>query len=210
MSQMISDIELSELIAVKLCHDLSGALGAINNGAELLKDSSSSIYEQSVELIESSAKDAISKILFFRQAYGSASSSSQTTARFLKDLTDDFYHSGNVSVQWSKDSLETPIDAFFGKTLLNIVLMAAKTMVYGGKIQVSPKKTAGKDSCVILAKGKLIKVSSEHIEILEKASPACKIDVKNVQFYLVRRLSEALNMNLKISAEQESLEIKIG
>lgn len=211
---MINDLELSELISVKLLHDLSGAIGAINNGTELLKDANNDIYDKSVELIESSAKDAIAKILLFRQAYGSASSSSQTTIKTLKTLTDDFYHSGNVKVQWSKESLEAgsqiAVEGMFAKTLLNVIMMMSKTMVYGGKIQVSPKKSNNKDSCVITAKGKLIKISTEQLEILQKKETTCKIDVKNVQFYLVKRLSETLNMDLKISVEQESLEIKIA
>jgi histidine phosphotransferase ChpT len=210
---MINNLELSELISVKLLHDLSGAIGAINNGTELLKDANNDIYDKSLELIEDSAKYAIAKILFFRQAYGSASSSSQTTLKFLKTLTDDFYHSGNVSVSWSKESVEQgsqiAVDGIFAKILLNATMMAAKTMVYGGKIQVTPKKSNNKDSCVITAKGKLIKISTEQLEILQKKEVTCKIDVKNVQFYLVRRLCETLNMDLKISAGQESLEIKI-
>ena len=31
---MLNDVRLAEMIATRLCHDLTGPIGAVNNGAE--------------------------------------------------------------------------------------------------------------------------------------------------------------------------------
>jgi len=210
---MINDLELSELIAVKLCHDLSGPIGAINNGTELLKDAGDGLYEQSLELVEGSAKDAVARILLYRQAYGSINSSAQVPLQSLKRLIEDCYNSGKVNVEWKGELAgevqPESICAIFGKAVLNLIIITAKTMVYGGKISVLPEIHNGKHKCVIKGEGKSIKISEDYLEILKHDVTKLKIDVKNVQPYLVRRLLNEVKANIDISVKEDELEIVI-
>jgi histidine phosphotransferase ChpT len=64
------DTKLAEMIATRLCHDLTGPIGAVNNGAEFLDEEGFDMQNQAVQLILSSAHEAVNRLQFYRQAYG--------------------------------------------------------------------------------------------------------------------------------------------
>jgi histidine phosphotransferase ChpT len=207
---MINDIEISELIAVKMCHDLSGPVGAVNNGTELLKEANEAIYEQSLDLVEGSAKDLVARVLLYRQAFGSINSTGQVSVENLEKLTADYYNSGKVDVVFSGDNKPDSVDSYYGKMILNLIMMIEKNLLYGGKIDISIEKKNNKEVSNIKVEGRSIKVNEEHLEILDNKDSKIKIDVKNVQSYLVRRFLEKLDMKIKFSIKEEVMEIKIS
>lgn len=72
---ILEDTALAALISSKICHDLAGQIGAINNGLELLEeenDEDTRYY--ALELIQNSAKAAWAQLDFNRLAFGVASS----------------------------------------------------------------------------------------------------------------------------------------
>ena len=206
---MISDIELSELIAVKMCHDMSGPIGAISNGTELLKEANDNIYEQSLELVDGSAKDSVAKILFFRQVYGTKNSNGQMMVEKLADITAGYYNSSKVEVKFSGDNQPSTLDAHLGKIILNLIMMIEKTLLYGGSIEVITEMKNDKNIVNIKAEGKSIKVNEEHLEILQNGDEQIKIDVKNVQAYLVKRFLDKIGMKIKVSVKEGLMEVKI-
>jgi histidine phosphotransferase ChpT len=52
---VIPELKLAELLCTRLCHDLTGPIGAVSNGAEFLSDEGFELQGQAVELIVSSA-----------------------------------------------------------------------------------------------------------------------------------------------------------
>ncbi len=71
----LEDTTLAALISSKICHDLAGQIGAINNGLELLEeenDEDTRYY--ALELIHNSAKAAWAQLDFHRLAFGASSS----------------------------------------------------------------------------------------------------------------------------------------
>ena len=72
------DLHLSELLAARLCHEVSGPIAAINNGVELLAEegpdreasSGTSFLRDAVALVDDSARRARSRLEFYRFAYG--------------------------------------------------------------------------------------------------------------------------------------------
>src|SRR5215467_13265513 len=65
-----------ELLAARLCHELSAPISAINNGVELLADddsdpgSGTDFSHEAATLIDDSARRAASRLQFYRFAYG--------------------------------------------------------------------------------------------------------------------------------------------
>ena len=49
------DLDLAALLSARLCHDLAGPVGAVNNGAELLAEGGSESMEDARELISNCA-----------------------------------------------------------------------------------------------------------------------------------------------------------
>ncbi len=68
------DLRVAELLASRLCHDLVGPIGAVNNGMELLEDSDLDMAQDAVRLAGNSAEHASTLLQFFRLAYGMAGS----------------------------------------------------------------------------------------------------------------------------------------
>ena len=52
------DMQVAELLASRLCHDLVGPIGAVNNGMELLEDEDLGMSEDAIQLSASSARQA--------------------------------------------------------------------------------------------------------------------------------------------------------
>ena len=68
------ELNVAELLALRLCHDLVSPVGAVNSGIELLTEFGDDPDGESMALISSSARTASDKLLFFRIAYGNAGS----------------------------------------------------------------------------------------------------------------------------------------
>ena len=48
---MTDQLRMAELLCTRLCHDLTGPIGAVNNGAEFLSEEGFNLQNQAVELI---------------------------------------------------------------------------------------------------------------------------------------------------------------
>ena len=131
------------------------------------------------------------------------------TIEKIAGLTAGYYSSDKVSVNFTGDNQPSTIDANVGKAILNLILMIERTLLYGGVINVLPEMKGDKTICLLKAEGKSIKVNEEHLEILQNGDSQIKIDVKNVQAYLVWRLLEKVGMKVKLSVKEGLLEVKL-
>ena len=66
-----SALRVAGLLASRLCHDLVGPLGAVNNGLELIAEEDD-MAKEALSLAQRSAKRASSRLQFFRYAFGAA------------------------------------------------------------------------------------------------------------------------------------------
>ena len=64
------ELRVAELMCSRLCHDLISPIGAINNGVELLNDGDNRVLQDSLVIIENSARQAVDRLSFFRISFG--------------------------------------------------------------------------------------------------------------------------------------------
>ena len=67
MSEMAS-LRVASLLASRLCHDLIGPLGAVDNGLELIAEAGR-MAEEALALAQRSAKRAAARLRYFRYAF---------------------------------------------------------------------------------------------------------------------------------------------
>jgi hypothetical protein len=91
---------LQELIAVKICHDVSGVLGAVNNGMELYHEADASFQKQALDLVQTSAKEAVARIIFLRYALGTMPQSTAGDAESLQQISGDFFSGKHIDLEW--------------------------------------------------------------------------------------------------------------
>ena len=89
----MDNLTLTQMVFTRISHDLSGATGAVYNGAELLQEDPSFVQE-GTDLIQNSAKDLVARTRFFRQTFGLPKESEDTTGEYLKTFSMPFELSG--------------------------------------------------------------------------------------------------------------------
>src|SRR5262249_40147361 len=88
---MDDDLILAELLCARLAHDLSGPVGAVANGAELLEDEGSAgVAAEAVALLSGSAAAAVARLRFLRLALGPQGSAATPIAEIRKIASDYF------------------------------------------------------------------------------------------------------------------------
>ncbi len=134
------NLKLAALMSSKLCHDIIGPVGAVNNGVELLADESNAdMREQAMELVSQSAGEAGARLQFYRLAFGLAGGmGADVSLRDARTLSRSFMKFGKVELDWpdsaggaenmSKDAT---------KVICNLVAIAAGALPRGGKLEVS-------------------------------------------------------------------------
>lgn len=207
----MDDLTLSELLAVKICHDLAGPLGAINNGTELLKDGSDDIYDRSLDLVEGSAKDAVARLMFFRQAYGMVNAEQEVSVLSLQELVNNMYASSQVHVTWPKEfagsGIPQSVSALAGKLALNLIMLVAGTLIHGGTISVRPQKHQGKNPVSVRGEGKDVKLQEELLLLLTDPQKTLPMSIKNVHVFLIRKLADKLDLTLDVKHGSNFIEV---
>lgn len=131
--------ELVALICSRLCHDLAGAIGAVNNGVELLgEETDAGMREEAIGLIAQSARDAAKRLAFFRLALG-ASGSLQEGMNLLElaRVAQAYFAGGKLALTLPQQDAEIP--KALGKALLLGLSLAGGALPRGGTLTLTPE-----------------------------------------------------------------------
>ena len=116
-------LELTQLITTRMSHDLSGMLGAVYNGTELLLEDLS-FAQESASLIQSSSENVIARMRFFRQTFGLSKQDEDQTENYLKTF-----------------SMSFSLEGICEDNLVRALIMALTDYFYkGAQITLSPNK----------------------------------------------------------------------
>lgn len=157
-------LETIEIFAARICHDLVGPVGAIANGVELLSDDGGRADPEVVQLISSSARSASRRLQYFRTAFGSGNSLSES--RSLGDaraLAVALMEDGKIRLDWPVPGPE--VEAAGGrkvaKLLLNLLLVANEALPRGGTVRVALTASGDALRVEIAAEGAQAKLADE-------------------------------------------------
>lgn len=180
------NLKIAELLCTRLCHDLTGPIGAVNNGVEFLGDDSADMLSQAVELIGNSARDAVSRLQFYRQAYGRVNTGGEANLEELKNICGHFFGHGKVRLEWPDihaGGATISISRNFGRIIMNALLLGAESMIRGGSLSVSLAVEGQLKVATIRAIGKPIKMEEETLKALAGTLPHSELSPRNVQPY---------------------------
>src|SRR6185295_6947187 len=97
---MIEELRMAELLCTRLCHDLTGPIGAVNNGAEFLTEEGFNMQGQAVDLIVSSAFSAVARLQFYRMAYGKVKEQGEANLAEKQKIATDFFAGTKITLDW--------------------------------------------------------------------------------------------------------------
>ncbi len=137
MSQEIKiDMRVAELLASRLCHDIVGPIGAVNNGMELMADESLGMADDALELASNSAAQAAAALQFFRLAYGTAGGQVEGGFSTVERLARDYLGFHKCDLTWAAEVAGPAVPESAGKLILNMLSLASEGLPRGGTLSV--------------------------------------------------------------------------
>jgi histidine phosphotransferase ChpT len=198
---MSDDLQLAELMAARLCHDLVGPIGAVANGVELLSDGESSGDPEVTSLIAVSARQAARRLQWFRVAFGSGGSLPSAaifaeTRRLASGLFDD----GRVTLDWVSPDAATEAAATrpAAKLALNLSLAAIECLPRGGAVQVRIAAAPNRLTIKVIAIGASARLPDDMAAALRADVRISELTPKSIPVYLAARLAEQSKTRLGV------------
>ncbi|MBV9376137.1 MAG: hypothetical protein JO320_13960 [Alphaproteobacteria bacterium] len=202
------DIRVVELLAARLCHELSGPIAAINNGVELLAEedpdlasqSSPAFLQDAAALVSDSARRARSRLQFYRFAYG-FSSGSVIAGPAPDKLAMDFFAATRILGDYADGIRMLPPD--WQKLACNLLCVGADLLPRGGRLVLV------EDPLTLDAFDEAAALSAETHAALTLAAPITQLTPRTVQPYFTGLLAKALDGSLIATSEPGRVRIRV-
>lgn len=211
---MIEELRMAELLCTRLCHDLTGPIGAVNNGAEFLSEEGFNMQGQAVELIVSSAFSAVARLQFYRMAYGNVKDQGEANLADKQKIANDFFAGSKVTLDWPDehtDSAGVSISVKMSRLIFNLLIIASGALIRGGTIAVRISQDGeGHKRITVSAFGAGLKWDEEISRIFAGQVKVDELTPKNVQFYLTKRFADEIGASLTCRAGEEEVLLQLG
>lgn len=208
---MHQEVRLAELLCTRLCHDLTGPIGAINNGAEFLSEEGFSMQDQAMELIVGSAQQAVIRLQFYRQAYGKVNYSGEASLNEVRQLANKFFRDTRVTLDWPDshaDSADMSTSRKMAKLVLNMLIMVSATLPKGGTIAIRVgKDMQGHSVLTVRGEGDLVKLDEDVKAAFEHTANIADVTPKTVQPYFMTSLAKYIEVQLTHEVSPKHIEL---
>lgn len=202
---------IAELLCTRLCHDLTGPIGAVNNGAEFLEEEDFEMNADALKLMTDSAREAVSRLQFYRQAYGVVKESGDVALGEKKELVAGYLHQTRVKLDWPDshtDASEIGIGAGMAKLCLNAVVLVTTSLIRGGTLSVRLEKSGSDGKQVrIRGEGETIKADEQVIAALQGTLGHESLTPKTVQAFFTQQLAGSLGIALSLDHSDSYFEL---
>ncbi len=208
---MIPETKLAEMLCTRLCHDLTGPIGAVNNGAEFLGEEGFDMQNEAVQLILSSAHEAVNRLQFYRQAYGRVSDSGEACLGDKKMLAEHFFSATKMKLDWPDthtDAAGISISQKMSRLILNMLVITAASLIRGGTISVRlTASEAGDKQISVTGVGETIKFDPDTVIILKGEADEALLSPKTAQSFLTRKIAEEVGATLRFATQGDRVEL---
>jgi histidine phosphotransferase ChpT len=194
-----TDLELAALISSKICHDLIGPVGNINNGLEILdEEDDAQSRDYALDVIRNVTETASARLQFARFAFGATDSAgARIDLGTAEELSRGLIGNGKHKLAWR--GLKGQIAKDKAKLLLNLVAVAPTAVPRGGDIVVEIGGTLAAPSFTVRCRGPSARPPQYLADFVSGEAPA--INAMTIQAYYTVRLAMATRMRLGIARD---------
>jgi histidine phosphotransferase ChpT len=194
-----TDLELAALLSSKICHDLIGPVGNINNGLEILdEEDDAQSRDYALDVIRNVTETASARLQFARFAFGATDSAgARIDLGTAEELSRGLIGSGKHKLAWR--GLKGQIAKDKAKLLLNLVAVAPTAVPRGGDIVVEIGGTLSLPSFTVRCRGPSARPPQYLADFVSGEAPA--ITAMTIQAYYTVRLAMATRMRLAIARD---------
>lgn len=199
-------IALAELLCTRFCHDITGPVGAVNNGVEFLREEGEELLEQAISLIDDSARQAIARIQFFRNCYGRINFSGEANLEELRGIVLDFFASSKITFDWSPQFTDSQTYSFsrkMGRLMMNMILIASESLIRGGTLSINLNKNEDSKEFTIKAEGPVVKCDETTLSVLRGTIADADLDPRTGQVYMTLLLASELGADISYEAADD-------
>jgi len=190
------DYELSSLLAARLCHDLAGSIGAVENGLDLVRELDGHGVSAEMEMVAQSASRASLQLQFIRLAFGRTVMGNEPVARQqLSETVTGFLTGPRVRVEWS-GTRGAALAAPLARLIALVALCARSCLGMSGMLRC--KLAPDHDHPIMIAaESPSIRVSDELLLWITTPSDCTTLpEPRHVEFALVEGASHAAGMKV--------------
>lgn len=186
-------------------HDLVNPLAALRNGLELLEEEDDAgMRAEALQLVGASAGRALSKLNFFRLAFGADSSLRSTTSREDVLEATEWMHEESFSLHIDSWREEIPRDML--KLLLQMLLLARGCIPRGGRLCVAALEWENNKGLVVSAEGAGAAAPKNMSERLQEPSALPEDIHGSLPAFTARLLaSKGMRLDMESSADKVTL-----
>lgn len=210
---MIEELRMAELLCTRLCHDLTGPIGAVNNGAEFLSEEGFNMQNQAVELITSSAFSAVTRLQFYRMAYGKVKDQGEANLAEKQKIATDYFAGTKITLDWPDshtDAVGVSISIKMSRLIFNLLVVASSTLIRGGTIAVRiSQDSVGGKQVLVTSSGPGLKWDAEMQKIFSEGLQVGELNPKNVQAHLTRRFADDIKATISHRVNGEELVLQV-
>jgi len=203
-------LHLAELLCSRICHDLSGPVGAAAAGAELIAELGGGEDGETLELVSSSASAASARLAYLRAAFGYATQPQRS--QVLRTLIEKYFGSltqgalSPLALEWRITEAELTADA--SRLMLNLVMTARDALPRGGVVVVDGSRTNNLWNINVIARGEGVKLAEEAHDVLVDGATAT--GPRGAQALLLKILSARLGISILTHIEESSIKLTVG
>ncbi len=130
-------VQLADLTASRLIHEIVGPIGVISNGLELMEELGADAGDDAMTLVSSSAMNATNRLKFYRIAYGRSgveiTSIAELRAVAVAFMADQPRH----DLSWPLPPALPSLSEGMGRVMLILIEIAKDCLPRGGLVRVS-------------------------------------------------------------------------
>jgi len=194
------DLILAELLCARLVHDLSGPVGAVANGVELLgeEETPADLAGEAIGLLAGSAAAAVARLRFLRQALGTQGATPPPAE--LRRLAVDYFTKGAqggdaVALEWPA-TLDPTHSGMAARLVLNLLMVARDCLPRGGTVRLS---AGGNGGLACIAQGPQAAFADAAKALA--AAGAAGLSPRGAQGFLAARLARQAGMKIAATAQ---------
>ena len=194
------DIDLSAVLASRICHDVVGPVGAISNGLELLEEEDDpEMRQQALDLLVHSAEQASRRLTFYRLAFGASGGANMPVSLIeARMAATRWLEGGRTNLVWSDEATQAELAKPRLRLLLNLLLVAVEALPRGGDVTVDVSDDSQR--LALVASGTNVVVDADLSSALEGRVAAGELTPKQLPAHLAFRLASALGGRLEFQS----------
>jgi histidine phosphotransferase ChpT len=201
---------LAEALTARLCHDIAGPLGAVEQGLDLLAEDSGDREVRA--FLEASARSAAHRLAFFRLAFGPQGPARRLDRAELGSILTDFLADRGICLDWPGDDAFAELPADLIALLPRLMHLAAGALPRGGTVTLAVPPEADV-TLGVMACGNLASLPAAIRDALNQgiagdafASPS----PRTVTAYLAGRSCHAFGMAIDIREGEGAVRFRLS